>query len=116
MNFGIPLVKDPKPACEPHITSGQSSSSPNISFALRISATALVVENRSTKVFMLDGCGSSVEEREVVESKVGDAARITTRSRRVRKRARRVGETPPRTAMRPGGQDTTYATVELGTV
>lgn len=53
-NFGTPRANAPNPACEPHIVSEPSSSS-NMSLALCISASALVVENLLANVFMSRG-------------------------------------------------------------
>ena len=52
-NVGIPFANVPKPACDPHMASEASSSSPMISLALRNSAAGPVVENLFTKVFMM---------------------------------------------------------------
>lgn len=58
----------PKPAWEPQATSERSSSSSARRWALRSWLTALVVENRSTKVFMVRE--KSMEIMEVTRPRV----------------------------------------------
>lgn len=52
-NLGTPFTKLPIPLWEPHTNSETSSSSPIISFALRSSAAAPVVEKRLAKEFIV---------------------------------------------------------------
>ena len=52
MNDGAPLARLPKPAVEPHMTSEISSSSAS-SLVFLSWANELVVENRSTREFMV---------------------------------------------------------------
>jgi hypothetical protein len=52
-NVGTPFATLPNPASDPHMVSENASSSVINARAFRTSLAALVVENRSTKVFMV---------------------------------------------------------------